>query len=194
MILITQPIALIIVLSLAQALKVDAVQRGDSELNHRVPEGDRRSTLARPGIIHIMVRCPNGSNSREVLSEWVANTSIEAVAPLMDHWNGLAKEARKEVKCDGGQEAQIFLASFDGSQNKRAETAKPGLVQLIGQCPDGNKSQVLMSQEVPDTSLDKVIGMFDNWEDLIERARNEVRCADGRSAYLWIQESSHPDQ
>lgn len=84
-----------------------------------------------------MVRCPDGSNSKEVLAQYLPDTSIEAVAPTMQHWNDLAQEAMSDMQCAIGEKAQARLEGFNNLRQKRADVLKHELVEWIAVCSDG---------------------------------------------------------
>ncbi len=56
---------------------------------------DKRPEPPHGGVVYVMVRCPDGSQSKEVLSKHRWDTSTEAVAPTMQCWDDLAQDGIK---------------------------------------------------------------------------------------------------
>ena len=68
-----------------------------------------------------MLQCPEGGKTKEVASQFVPDTSIETIEPLMEHWNDLVAEARKSMSCKGGKEAQMVMKTVDQASVKRGD-------------------------------------------------------------------------
>jgi hypothetical protein len=82
---------------------------GNSDLNHPKLSTDNDSTTKKPGTIQITIQCPDGSNAREVATQEVEDTSIEAVTPFFKYWNKLALEAQANLQCKDGQKGLIRM-------------------------------------------------------------------------------------
>ena len=176
-----------IIVSLSQARRLVDPHLDVSEIEQLHHNVNKRSESPQGGLVHIMVRCPDGRISKEILSTYLPNTSVEAIAPKMEYWNDLTQEARDEMQCNNGDKAQMRLEGLSYLHHKRKEIPQPGFVKVIAACADGSNSKTVFSQYVEDTSIEAVSPMFPQWNDLAQQARKELRCANGKTAAIRIQ-------
>ena len=85
----------------------------NSDWNSSGSVSDNDSSRKKPGTIHITIQCPDGSNVKQVASQQVDDTSIQAAAPFMKYWNELTMEAQAELQCKDGQKGLIRLDGFN---------------------------------------------------------------------------------
>ena len=179
-----QLITLVFIATLSQSRRFFDQHLKISDLEKVKSNACKRSDHPHGGVIHLMVRCPDGSNSKEVLTEYLPDTSTQAVAPKMQHWNDLAEEALSDMQCKNGEKGQVRLEGFNNLREKRADDSKPGLVEWIAVCSDGGDSKTALSVHVPDTSTEAVAHMSWLFDEYLEEARLHVKCADSKTATI----------
>lgn len=64
---------------------------------------DENAELSNSGVVHVLVRCPNGK-TRTVLSQHVPDTSIEEVAAMFGLWNKISMDELDE--CEDSKKAE----------------------------------------------------------------------------------------
>ena len=189
MLSLTQLTITVSIIALSQARRLFDQHLDKPGLEEVHTDANKRTDHPHSGVIYVMVRCPDGSNSKEVLSEYLPDTSIEAVAPMMQHWNDLAEEAMSDRRCKNSKKAKMSLVGFNNLREKRADGSKPGLVEWIAACSDasGADSKTALSVHVPDTSTEAIAHMSWLFDEYLEEARLHVGCADGNTATIKIR-------